>query len=41
LRWRDILGPDFAGVLTTNRYTGCVWLLATLRQLCWAHLDAG
>ncbi len=35
---RDILGKDFAGVLTTDRYAGYDWLVAKLRQLCWAHL---
>lgn len=34
----ELLGPDYAGVVTTDRYTGYDWLPLEQRQLCWAHL---
>ncbi|WP_426731098.1 IS66 family transposase [Myxococcus faecalis] len=35
---RHLLGKDFAGFLTTDRWAAYEWLDAGLRQLCWAHL---
>jgi transposase len=34
----ELLGPNFAGIVTTDRYTGYDWLPLLKRQLCWAHL---
>ncbi|WNG15435.1 transposase [Cystobacter fuscus] len=31
-------GADFAGLLTTDRWSAYEWVDAGLRQLCWAHL---
>jgi transposase len=33
-----LLGADFAGFLTTDRWSAYEWVNAGLRQLCWAHL---
>lgn len=33
----DLLGPDFAGVLVSDRFSSYHWV--PRRQLCWAHLD--
>lgn len=35
---RYLLGEDFAGFLTTDRWSAYEWVDAGLRQLCWAHL---
>ncbi|WP_309890181.1 IS66 family transposase [Archangium sp.] len=35
---RQLLGADFAGFLTTDRWSAYEWVDAGLRQLCWAHL---
>ncbi len=35
---RQLLGEDFAGFLTTDRFSAYKWVDAGLRQLCWAHL---
>jgi transposase len=35
---RQLLGEDFAGFLTTDRWSAYEWVDAGLRQLCWAHL---
>ena len=35
---RQLLGEDFAGLLTTDRWSAYAWVDAGLRQLCWAHL---
>jgi transposase len=35
---RHLLGADFAGFLTTDRWSAYEWVDAGLRQLCWAHL---
>ena len=35
---RQLLGEDFAGLLTTDRWSAYEWVDAGLRQLCWAHL---
>jgi transposase len=35
---RHLLGADFAGFLTTDRWSAYEWMDAGLRQLCWAHL---
>ncbi|WP_309892736.1 IS66 family transposase [Archangium sp.] len=35
---RHLLGEDFAGFLTTDRWSAYAWVDAGLRQLCWAHL---
>ncbi len=35
---RHLLGEDFAGFLTTDRWSAYEWVDAGPRQLCWAHL---
>jgi transposase len=35
---KGMLGEDFAGIVTSDRYQGYLWLGALRRQLCWAHL---
>ena len=35
---RHLLGEDFAGFLTTDRWSAYEWVDAGLRQICWAHL---
>ena len=35
---KELLGTDFQGTATTDRYSGYAWLDRLLRQLCWAHL---
>jgi transposase len=35
---RQLLGTDFAGFLTTDRWSAYEWVDEGLRQLCWAHL---
>ena len=35
---KGLLGEDFAGIVTSDRYTAYLWLGALHRQLCWAHL---
>ena len=33
---REMLGENYGGVLTSDRWTAYTWLKR--RQLCWAHL---
>lgn len=33
-----LLGEDFLGILTTDRWSGYDWYDKGLRQLCWSHL---
>ncbi|OJT16193.1 IS66 family transposase, partial [Archangium sp. Cb G35] len=35
---RQLLGEDYAGFLTTDRWSAYEWVDTGLRQLCWAHL---
>jgi len=35
---KDLLGEDFTGILTTDRYASYNWIKSTCRQFCWAHL---
>ncbi|MFB1485402.1 IS66 family transposase [Corallococcus sp. RDP092CA] len=35
---RALLGEDFLGILTTDRWSGYDWYDKGLRQLCWSHL---
>ncbi len=35
---KGMLGEDFAGIVTSDRYQGYLWLGTLRRQLCWAHL---
>lgn len=35
---REMLGDLFAGVVTSDRWTGYNWLRLVQRQVCWAHL---
>lgn len=35
---REMLGEFFAGVVTSDRWSGYNWLRLSLRQICWAHL---
>ena len=35
---QDILGPDCAAVLTTDRYAAYAYIDVERRQICWAHL---
>jgi len=35
---KGMLGEDFAGIVTSDRYTAYLWLGTLRRQLCWAHL---
>ncbi len=35
---KDLLGEEFAGILTTDRYASYNWLKTTVRQFCRAHL---
>jgi transposase len=35
---RQLLGEDFAGFLTTDRWSAYNWYDTDLRQLCWSHL---
>ena len=35
---KNMLGVDFKGVLTTDRWSAYNWLENRYRQLCWAHL---
>ncbi len=35
---KRMLGEDFAGIVTSDRYQGYLWLGTLRRQLCWAHL---
>lgn len=35
---RALLGPGFAGVVVSDRWSGYNWLPLPNRQLCWAHL---
>lgn len=35
---KALLGEDFTGFLTTDRWSAYNWLDTALRQLCWSHL---
>lgn len=35
---KEILGTDYTGTVVSDRWVGYAHLVATLRQLCWAHL---
>jgi len=35
---KALLGEDFAGILTSDRWSGYNWYDPDLRQLCWSHL---
>jgi transposase len=35
---KAVLGEDFTGFLTTDRWNGYNWYDLALRQLCWSHL---
>ncbi len=35
---KGLLGEDFAGVVSSDRWTAYLWLGVLRRQLCWAHL---
>ena len=35
---RALLGENFAGILSSDRWSGYGWVEASRRQLCWAHL---
>ncbi|MGZ3458081.1 MAG: IS66 family transposase [Archangium sp.] len=35
---KELLGEDFAGFLTTDRWSAYNWYDTALRQLCWSHL---
>ncbi len=35
---KEMLGPNFTGILTTDRWSGYNWFDLGLRQLCWSHL---
>jgi transposase len=35
---KGLLGEDFAGIVTSDRYTAYLWLGTLHRQVCWAHL---
>jgi transposase len=35
---KALLGEDFLGILTTDRWSGYDWYDKGLRQLCWSHL---
>lgn len=35
---RELLGPGFHWVLTSDRYSAYNWALTRRRQVCWAHL---
>lgn len=35
---RALLGEDFAGIVSSDRWSGYSWVDPSRRQLCWAHL---
>jgi transposase len=35
---KALLGEDFAGILTTNRWSAHNWYDTDPRQMCWSHL---
>lgn len=35
---RALLGEDFAGIVSSDRWSGYSWVDPARRQLCWAHL---
>lgn len=35
---KELLGPDFTGIVGSDRYSAYAYLAATQRQVCWAHL---
>jgi hypothetical protein len=36
---QELLGPDFAGIVGSDRYSAYAYLAATQRQVCWAHVS--
>lgn len=36
---RELLGPGFHWVLTSDRYSAYNWICKRRRQICWAHLE--
>lgn len=36
---RELLGPGFHWVLTSDRYSAYNWVSVRRRQICWAHLE--
>jgi len=37
---RALLGENFGGILTSDRWGGYNWVDLSHRQLCWAHMSA-
>ncbi len=35
---KGLLGEEFAGIVTSDRWTAYLWLGVLRRQVCWAHL---
>ena len=35
---KELLGPDFAGIVGSDRYSGYAYLAVKQRAVCWAHL---
>jgi transposase len=35
---RELLGPAWRGIVTSDRFSGYAWLPVPWRQVCWAHL---
>ena len=35
---KELLGPDFAGIVGSDRYSGYAYLAVSQRAVCWAHL---
>jgi transposase len=35
---KELLGPDYAGIVGSDRYSGYTYLDVTQRAVCWAHL---
>jgi transposase len=35
---KELLGPDFAGIVGSDRYSGYAYLAVNQRAVCWAHL---
>jgi transposase len=35
---RDLLGPNWRGIVGSDRFSGYAWLEVPWRQVCWAHL---
>lgn len=36
---KEMLGKDWRGLLGSDRWSGYLWVPASLRQLCWSHLQ--